>query len=56
MPQGRIMLLLKSLFAWLLILACAIANGVLREAVLIPAIGKRSGLTLSGVLLSLLVA
>lgn len=50
------MLLLESLVAWLIILGLAIANGALREAVLIPALGKPGGLVLSGVLLSALVA
>jgi len=45
-----------SLLAWLIILGLAIANGALREAVLIPSLGKPSGLVLSGVLLSSLVA
>jgi hypothetical protein len=45
-----------SLLAWLLLLALAFANGLLREAVLIPAIGRTSGLVASGVLLSCLVA
>jgi len=49
-------LVLKSVTAWLLILALAVANGVLREAILIPALGPVGGLVLSGVLLSLLVA
>lgn len=50
------MLLLKSLLAWLVILVLAVANGALREAVLVPSFGRASGLVLSGVLLSLLVA
>ena len=50
------MLLLKSLLAWLLILCLAVANGALREGVLIPSFGKSGGLILSGVLLSSLVA
>ena len=50
------MLLLMSLLAWLIILGLAIANGALRETVLIPSLGKPSGLVLSGVLLSSLVA
>lgn len=45
-----------SLLAWLIILGLAVANGALREAVLIPSLGKPSGLVLSGVLLSSLVA
>ena len=48
--------LFKSLVAWLAILALAIANGALREIVLIPVLGKAIGLVLSGALLSLLVA
>ena len=47
--------LLRSLLAWLVILGLAIANGVLREEFLIPALGKPVGLILSGVLLSLLI-
>ena len=50
------MLLLKSLIAWVLILCLAVANGALREAVLIPSLGRSSGLILSGVLLCLCVA
>ena len=50
------MLLLKSVLTWLIILCLAIANGALREAVLIPFLGKSIGLLLSGVLLSLLIA
>lgn len=49
------MLLLRSLLAWLVILGLAIANGVLREEILIPALGKPGGLILSGVLLSMLI-
>jgi len=49
-------LLLKSLLAWLLIVCLAVANGAFREAVLIPSFGRSSGLILSGVLLSVLVA
>ena len=50
------MLLLKSLIAWVFILCLAVANGALREAVLIPSFGKSTGLVLSGVLLCLCVA
>lgn len=50
------MLLLKSLLAWLVILCLAVANGALREVVLIPSIGKSHGYILSGALLSLFVA
>ena len=48
--------LFKLLVAWLVILAMAVANGALREIVLIPVLGKTTGLVLSGALLSLLVA
>lgn len=41
----------KVFAVWLGILVLAIANGTLREAVLIPALGKAPGLILSGVLL-----
>lgn len=49
------MLLFKSLLAWLLILCLAVANGALREGVLVPWLGRTSGLILSGVLLSFCV-
>lgn len=49
------MSLLKSLFAWFVILVLAVANGALREAVLIPLLGKVSALVLSGALLSLAI-
>ena len=45
----------KALAVWLVILALAVANGMLREAVLIPALGHQTGLTASGIVLSLLV-
>jgi hypothetical protein len=47
--------LAKSLLAWLAILCLAVANGALREAVLIPALGKAGGLVASGVLLCILI-
>ncbi len=50
------MLLVKALLAWLSILLLAIANGALREAVLIPFLGRSSGLILSGAMLSFAVA
>ena len=46
---------LKSLIVWTGILALAVANGVLREAVLIPRLGSPAGLLASGVLLSTLI-
>ncbi|MGM0906427.1 MAG: hypothetical protein ACQEVQ_07845 [Pseudomonadota bacterium] len=47
--------ILKSLIVWLGILALAIANGVLREAILIPKLGPVPGIIISGVLLSVLI-
>lgn len=49
------MLLLRSLLAWMVILGLAIANGILREEILIPALGKPGALVLSGVLLATLI-
>jgi len=46
---------LKAIAAWLLILVCAVLNGALREAVLIPQLGQVAGLVASGVLLCLFV-
>ena len=45
----------KALAIWFCILVLAIANGTLREAVLIPALGNALGLIMSGVLLSALI-
>lgn len=50
------MLILHALLAWLLILVLAITNGLLRESVLIPALGKTGGLIASGLLLATLIA
>jgi hypothetical protein len=50
----KAVLVLKSLAAWCVILCLAVANGALREALLIPALGRQAGLVLSGVLLSVL--
>jgi hypothetical protein len=47
--------LLRSLLAWLVILGLAIANGVLREEILLPALGEPGGLIVSGVLLCMLI-
>ena len=49
------MLIVKALAIWLAILVCAVANGTLREAILIPHLGKTIGLLLSGLLLSALI-
>jgi hypothetical protein len=46
------MSVLKAFALWLVILALAIANGVLREKVLIPTLGSTMGLVSSGGLLS----
>jgi hypothetical protein len=45
----------KALTIWFVVLVMAIANGMLREAVLIPVLGGVPGLILSGVLLSALI-
>jgi hypothetical protein len=45
----------KALTIWFVVLVMAIANGTLREAVLIPVLGAVPGLILSGVLLSALI-
>jgi hypothetical protein len=45
----------KAFATWLLILLCAIANGALREAVLLPQLGKPAALVLSGVILSICI-
>lgn len=45
-------LAIKAFAIWLSILVLAIANGMLREAILIPILGKPPGLILSGALLS----
>lgn len=46
---------LKSLAVWFLILLGAIANGVFREAVLLPRLGTTPAYLASGVLLMLLI-
>lgn len=46
---------LKALLIWFGILALAIANGVLRESVLVQAFEKPAALVLSGLLLSALI-
>lgn len=48
-------LTVKAITVWLVILGLAFSNAALRELVLIPRLGKVQGLTLSGVVLSLLV-
>ena len=49
------MRILKSIAVWLLILLGAIANGVLREAVLLPRLGTKPAYVLSGLLLGLVI-
>lgn len=49
------MLTLKATAVWLLILACAVLNGGLREALLVPALGKPMALVLSGALLAIVI-
>lgn len=43
---------LRGLGLWLVILVLAVANGIVREAVLVPRLGSSPGLILSGILLS----
>lgn len=45
----------KAVAVWAVILACAIANGALREFLLVPSLGKPLGLAASGVLLSVVI-
>jgi len=49
------MIAVRSLMIWCGILMLAIANGVLRESVLVPVLGAPAALMLSGALLSLLI-
>ena len=45
----------RALALWFAILVLAIANGMLREALLVPALGPVTGLAASGVVLSLAI-
>ncbi len=45
----------KSFLIWLAIIPLAILNGGLREKVIVPLIGEKYGLPLSGILLCLLI-
>ncbi|WP_168014689.1 hypothetical protein [Halomonas salinarum] len=45
----------KALILWLAILVLAVANGLLRESVLMPLLGTPAALICSGVLLSMLI-
>jgi peptidoglycan biosynthesis protein MviN/MurJ (putative lipid II flippase) len=49
------MLAFKATGIWLLILVCAVLNGIFREAVLLPHLGKVGALVLSGILLSVCI-
>jgi hypothetical protein len=49
------MLFLKSFGIWLLFLVCAVLNGTLREAVLLPAFDTPVAFVISGVLLSICI-
>lgn len=49
------LLALRALAAWLVILACAFANGLLREAILVPRLGATAANFTSGMLLSVLI-
>jgi hypothetical protein len=49
------MLMPKAIAVWLLILVCAVVNGILRESVLVPMLGPVRALIASGVLLSLAI-
>ena len=46
---------LKAMVIWVVILVLAIANGALRESVLIPGLGTPAALVLSGLLLSCVI-
>jgi hypothetical protein len=46
---------LKAVLLWLAILVLAMLNGLLREAVLLPRLGRVEALVASGLLLSLLI-
>jgi hypothetical protein len=49
------MLTLKATAVWLVILVCAALNGGLREALLMPSLGKPLALVVSGTLLSIVI-
>ncbi len=49
------MLALKAIAVWLLILVCAVANGVFREKFLLPTFGVVAAFVISGLLLSLCI-
>ena len=49
------MLIPRYIAAWFLILALAILNGIVREAFLMPALGKPAAMIASGLLLSMFI-
>ncbi len=55
-PSRKPVLLFKSCLAWLVILVLAMANGALRDTVLIPLLGKSGGFVVSGLLLCCFIA
>lgn len=55
MTENTMRTLLKALAIWVSILLMAIANGVLRESLLLPALGVPSAYLLSGLLLSAMI-
>lgn len=50
-----ILIFLKASLIWLLIAALAVVNGIFREQVLVPALGAKSALLVSGLMLALIV-
>lgn len=50
-----VVVVLKALLIWVGILVLAVANGVLRESLLVPAFGAPAALVLSGLLLSIVI-
>jgi hypothetical protein len=54
-PDVTLSVWLKAFVLWLVILPVAVGNGILREIVLIPALGRPVGLAASGIALSLLI-
>ena len=55
MNRVAAILAIKAGSVWLIILVLAIANGIARETLLVPAIGQAAALPLSGITLSVLV-
>ncbi len=49
------MMLIRATIVWLVILVFAVLNGILREAVLFPAMGRVPGFITSGIILGLII-